>query len=228
MPKGLLLILVIALLGMNSTLSWGGELDKAQAKTHFETATRYYDVQEYEKAIAEYKAGYLAKPDPAFLFNIGQCYRKVGNTEKAQEFLKLFLNKAEPDDPNRANVEARIRDLETDEMFKEDLRRGETRTTIKTISAKPVEGSIADPDDSEEKSSFSKRSSPFVTESNSEIPRFQVIVPAELATIPIYKTWWFWTGVGAVAVGAVVTAVLLSSGNESKIPSTSLGSQGAF
>jgi hypothetical protein len=39
---------------------------------------------------------------------------------------------------------------------------------------------------------------------------------------------WFWTGVGAVAVGADVTAVLLSSGNESKLPPTNLESQGAF
>jgi len=30
---------------------------------------------------------------------------------------------------------------------------------------------------------------------------------------PIYKTWWLWTGVGAVVVAGVVTAVLLSRGS---------------
>jgi len=52
--------------------------DKATARAHYETATRLYDVGEYEKALAEFKAAYVAKDDPAFLFNIGQCYRELG------------------------------------------------------------------------------------------------------------------------------------------------------
>jgi hypothetical protein len=28
---------------------------------------------------------------------------------------------------------------------------------------------------------------------------------------PVVKQWWFWTGAGAVVVGAVVTAVALSA-----------------
>jgi len=52
--------------------------------------------------------------------------------------------------------------------------------------------------------------------------------PASKST-PVYKTWWFWTGVGAVVVaGAVVTAVLLSSGSSKGIPNTTLGNQPIF
>jgi hypothetical protein len=32
----------------------------------------------------------------------------------------------------------------------------------------------------------------------------------EPARTPIYKTWWFWTGVGAVVAGSVVTTLLLT------------------
>ena len=50
---------------------------KATALAHFETAKRLFEVHEYGKALEEYKAAYVAKPDPAFLFNIGQCHRKL-------------------------------------------------------------------------------------------------------------------------------------------------------
>jgi hypothetical protein len=45
---------------------------------------------------------------------------------------------------------------------------------------------------------------------------------------PIYKKWWFWSGVGAVTAGAVTTAILLLGKSSSNVPSSSLGNQGAF
>jgi hypothetical protein len=47
-----------------------GDSDKAVARAHYETATRLYEIREYDKALLEYKSAYLAQPDPAFLFNI--------------------------------------------------------------------------------------------------------------------------------------------------------------
>jgi len=94
--------------------------DKAAAKAHFEAATRLYDIHEYAKALEEYKAAYLSKPDPAFLFNVGQCYRKLGKLDQALEFYREYLKKAPPDDPNRPNVEARIRNTDTGDVFESD------------------------------------------------------------------------------------------------------------
>jgi tetratricopeptide (TPR) repeat protein len=88
------------------------ESDKVVARAHYETGTRLYDVREYADALKEYKAAYIAKPDPAFLFNIGQCYRKMGKNAEATDFFQQFLKKAPPDDPNRTLVEARIRNIE--------------------------------------------------------------------------------------------------------------------
>jgi hypothetical protein len=90
-----------------------GEGDKAVARAHYETATRLYDVREYADALKEYKAAYIAKPDPAFLFNIGQCYRKMGSNAEALDFFRQYLKKAPPDDPNRPSVEARIRNIQS-------------------------------------------------------------------------------------------------------------------
>ncbi len=36
-----------------------------------------------------------------------------------------------------------------------------------------------------------------------------MIEAAERAATPLYKRWWFWTGIGAVVAGSVVTTVLL-------------------
>ena len=45
---------------------------------------------------------------------------------------------------------------------------------------------------------------------------------------PVYKTWWFWTGAGVVAAGAVTAAIVLSSKPGTNAPSSTLGGQGVF
>jgi tetratricopeptide (TPR) repeat protein len=98
----------------------GTDPAKAAALAHFETAGRLFDVREYGKALEEYKVAYLAKPDPAFLFNIGQCYRKLGQNAQALDFFTQYLKKSPPDDPNRTQVEARIADIRAEEKAKSD------------------------------------------------------------------------------------------------------------
>ena len=110
-------VLSLALAGFAQTAR-AGDNDKAVARAHYETATRLYDIREYDKALLEYKSAYLAQPDPAFLFNIGQCYRKLGQTAEALNFFQQYLKKAPPDDPNRRQVEARIRDIEAEARLK--------------------------------------------------------------------------------------------------------------
>ncbi len=49
--------------------------------------------------------------------------------------------------------------------------------------------------------------------------------PQPASSGPVYTKWWFWTIVGVVVVGGIVTAVALSSGT-SKPPCTALLCQG--
>jgi hypothetical protein len=116
--------------------------DKAAAKAHFEAATRLYDIHEYAKALDEYKAAYLAKPDPAFLFNVGQCYRKLGKPDQALEFYREYLKKAPPDDPNRPNVEARIRSTDTGDVFEGDA---QPKPAAQPVQPLPPSPSLASP-----------------------------------------------------------------------------------
>jgi tetratricopeptide (TPR) repeat protein len=105
---------------------------KATARAHYETATRLYAVGEYERALAEFKSAYVAKDDPAFLFNIGQCHRKLGRIDEAISAYRNFLSHAPVDDPSRPQVEAILRRTQDDAVFREDLEPGEASAPVPT------------------------------------------------------------------------------------------------
>src|SRR6188768_1709430 len=110
-------ISALALL-MAAGLAVGGEARAApttaeatEARRHYEAASRAYDLAEYETALREFKEAYRIVGDPAFLFNIAQCHRKLAHPADAVTFYKTYLRRA-PNTPHRAEVEKFIADLE--------------------------------------------------------------------------------------------------------------------
>src|SRR5262245_28143770 len=87
--------------------------DAAQARAHFDRGRAFFEVDEYRKAIAEFKAAHIEKPDPAFLYNIAECYRRLGDLSEALQFYRRFLATAPADDKTRPIVEQRVADLKT-------------------------------------------------------------------------------------------------------------------
>jgi len=81
------------------------------AKKHYDKGEKLFALGRFDAALDEYQKAFDAKPVPAFLFNIGQCYRNLGDFEQAVFSYKKFL-KLEPDAPNRERVEKLIEDLE--------------------------------------------------------------------------------------------------------------------
>ena len=181
---------------------------KAAALAHFETAGRLYDLREYAKALDEYKAAYLVKPDPAFLFNIGQCHRKLGQNPQALDFFQQYLKKAPANDPNRSLVESRIADIQAEERAKPASAPSAVAPDV--LTPLPVAVAPAAPAEG--------------TDVSTEIQA----APAVEAK-PLYTRWWFWTGIGAVVVGGAVTTILLmSSKGGTDIPSTTMGNRQVF
>ncbi len=131
---GVVVALSLSALGQSAQ---GGESNKASAKAHYETGTRLYDIREYDKALLEYKSAYLAQPDPAFLFNIGQCYRKLGQNQDALNFFQEYLKKASPDDPSRHQVEARVREIEADAKLKAEAAQAAPPPSIPSPAPNP-------------------------------------------------------------------------------------------
>ena len=60
----------------------------------FEQAEAKFNVGRFEEAVVDYQAAYDVEPLPAFLFNIGQCYRNLGNYERAQFFYAYEVRSA--------------------------------------------------------------------------------------------------------------------------------------
>jgi tetratricopeptide (TPR) repeat protein len=174
--------------------------DAAKARAHFDRGRTFFEVDEYRKAIAEFKAGHIEKSDPAFLYNIGECYRRLGELPEALQFYRRFLATAAPDDKTRPIVEQRIADLKT------------VADEPKVAPTEPPPGDVAlsAPDDT------------------SAAPVLLVGEPAQPSAprSSFYTRPWFLVTVGAVAVASVFGIWALSRSPEP--PNTPLGNQSVF
>lgn len=85
--------------------------DEAEAKRHYDRALRAYNLQEFKIALDEFRGAYNEKPDPAFLFNIGQCQRQLRQYEAAGKSYRAYLAQS-PGAPNRDEVAALARQME--------------------------------------------------------------------------------------------------------------------
>ena len=83
----------------------------AEARRHYEAGLARFNLKEYKAAVEEFEAAYRLRPDPVFLFNLGQSYRLADDPEQALYFYKAYLRMA-PDAVNRRDVEERIGALE--------------------------------------------------------------------------------------------------------------------
>src|SRR5262245_60337307 len=87
--------------------------DPARARAHFELGRRYFQVDEYRKAIEEFKAAHVEEADPAFLYNIAECHRRLGENREALTYYRRFLKLSPANAPSRANAEKRITELQS-------------------------------------------------------------------------------------------------------------------
>jgi tetratricopeptide (TPR) repeat protein len=183
----LIRLFVVALFGV-ALLAVPARADDAATKTakrHYERGEKLFALGKFDKALDEYQQAFDAKPLPDFLYNIGQCYRNLGDLDQAIFSFRKYL-KLEPDAADRDKVEKLITDLED----KRD--RSESKKIVEQPPPQP--------------------------------PPQQPPTPVQPAPppphTPIYKTWWFWTGVAVVAVGG---SIGIYEGAKSSPPGTDLG-----
>jgi hypothetical protein len=232
-----------------------------EAKRHYEEGTKAFNLGEYPRAIAEFKAAYNAKPDPLLLYNIGQSFRLGGDAAQALFFYKSFLRNM-ANAPNRKEVEGRIRTLE--KLVEEQKNQPPAVAAAAAPAAarkeepppvpappapvlgapsppapsqpagSPVVTPISAPAEKNLEPSPAGSPPPFVplppTTTTSPVPVAQVDLalghppPETAAPRPIYRRWWFWTGIGVVALLAVVAAAAQAKANQA--PSSSFGLYG--
>lgn len=104
---------------------------KADAKVHYETGIRKFDLGRYDEAAQEFVEAYELVGEPAILYNIAQAYRLGERYEKSAQFYRSFLRHM-GQVANRAEIEGRI--VEMDERAA-DLRRKAERDAIDKANA---------------------------------------------------------------------------------------------
>jgi hypothetical protein len=83
-----------------------------EAKQHFDAGNDRYAAGRYEEALGEFSAGYALVPNPKFLLNLGQTYRKLGRLDEAREALEKYAATLTPGDRRRADVALVIADID--------------------------------------------------------------------------------------------------------------------
>jgi tetratricopeptide (TPR) repeat protein len=81
------------------------------AKRHFDKGEKLFALGKFDAALEEYQRAFDAKPIPAFLFNIGQCHRNLGDFDQAIFSFQKYLELS-PDAANADAVRALIGDLQ--------------------------------------------------------------------------------------------------------------------
>ncbi|HEX3757136.1 MAG TPA: tetratricopeptide repeat protein [Kofleriaceae bacterium] len=117
-PRSLLALLVVVLA---ARVAAADDVATRAARRHFERGQKLYAATKFREALDEYQQAFDARPLPDFLFNIGQCYRNLGDYDSAIFSYKKYLAAA-ADAPNRPQVEQLIAELQT-RKDQEDARR---------------------------------------------------------------------------------------------------------
>jgi tetratricopeptide (TPR) repeat protein len=218
-----------------------------EAKKHYEEGTKAFNLGEYPRAIAEFKATYNAKPDPLLLYNIAQSYRLAGDANQALFFYKSFLRNM-PAATNRKEVEGRIKALEKQVAEqKKDPGATAVASPVAPMVLAPAAAAVGaappplpnsptfapatgtpGPGETEATagtgaSSSSSQGLPAATPPASTASAAELNLtapqPGPEPSRPIYKKWWFWAG----TAGAVLIIGGLAVANAKKGPNTALG-----
>lgn len=87
--------------------------DPAAAKEAYRVGLLQYNLGDYDKALAQFRAAYLAHPDPAFLFNIAQCQRQLAQFDAAGKSYRAFLRESpNVSDEMRTDVQRLINEMD--------------------------------------------------------------------------------------------------------------------
>jgi tetratricopeptide (TPR) repeat protein len=181
--------------------------DQARARIHFEKGKTFFEVDEYDKAIVEFKAAHVEKADPAFLFNIAECYRHLGEPREALVFYRRFLSLSPANDRSRPIVERRIAELQAAP--------DQTPAARTEPAPEPARAPIPVP-----------LAAPPVVESSTLVAQTGPGPDRSEGSKPFYARGWFIVTVGLVVVAGAVGFWTLSRGSDP--PETPLGNQRGF
>lgn len=171
----------------------------------------------YDQALETFAKLYAETLNPVYLRNIGRCYQKLHEPDKAIDKFRDYLAKGTTISPEeRAEINEYIKEMEALRAEQAEQAREPTSTPALAPTPAPVQPIAPAP--AAAGPPLAPAPAYATTAPNAVLVAQPGRPPAESS--PFYATWWFWTIVGAAVVGGVVAAVVLSGGT-TKPPCTS-------
>jgi hypothetical protein len=174
----------------------------------------------YDKALDLFAKLYAETLNPVYLRNIGRCHQKMREPQKAIDAFQDYLAKGKKISADeRAEIEGYIKEMTA--LRDEQARQGQAPPVapvapVTPVAPQPPPGwTVAPPPGAQPEAPPPAWNPP--PPGPGAAPGDSAVLVAQPAPVvepsrPIYAKWWFWTIIGAVAVGSVVAVVALSSG----------------
>jgi hypothetical protein len=209
-------VLVLLLIGVNMPIhaeTQQVDLDEEQqARQFYNRAEESFRSGLFAEALAAYRRGYALHPLPGFLINIAQCYRRMGDLQRARETYQSFIMAA-PDSHFVPEVKVVIGEL--DELLKDS-------TPSPSLEKKFGDGEK--PKWGNPTSVKMNGTEGYVAVESNQDPS---ILTKTTTTSPLEKPsrikWWLWGTVAGVVVVGVVTVFALRSSETTIIHDGSVG-----
>jgi hypothetical protein len=188
--------------------------DDATAKAHFERGKSLAAASKFEDAYRAFEAAYQESPRPAFLFNMGEAARALGDTARARTAYERFVA-AEPKGTLADNARRRLA-----EMPKPAPAPVERAQPAPPPPAPAAKSALAEPF-AEPPARPVQVPPPHKVVVSSEPPPASSTLPAAPPPAegrPLWKKWPFWAAVGGVAATAIVVVAVSSRGGDPCTP----------
>lgn len=89
------------------------QADVEGARRAYAKGMTAYNLQRFAEALALFQRAYEEKQDPAFLFNLAQCQRQLGQYDTAAKSYRAYLNSSPQTPANAEQVRVLIGEMET-------------------------------------------------------------------------------------------------------------------
>ena len=189
----------------------------ADVEIKVRAAKRACLVGDIEKGIGILADLYVDTNDATYLFNQGRCFEQNGKNEQAVLRFKEYLRKAKNlSQDNSDAVMKKISELQS-AAGQHEVQPPPASSTASPAQPIAVLASAAPPTSGAAQFAPVALAPDSLNISQSGPP----LEPQE--SPPVYKRWWFWTGIGAVVVGGVVTGMLLSKKSAATRPTCDAG-----